>query len=58
MAAEPGEVLAVQVLKLRQYVDVLSGQMRGESSKDLIDNLRAKQQLHGRERQPRMMTAC
>jgi hypothetical protein len=55
MAADAGEVLAAQILQLRQCIDLLSAQMRAAHSKDLVDNLRAKQHLQGRERQPRLI---
>lgn len=51
----PTEVLAVQLLQLRQCVDALYGQLRSAgAAHDPIERLRAKQQLRGRERQARM----
>jgi hypothetical protein len=47
-----GEMLAVQVLRLRLYVDAMSSQLRNQHSKDLVDNLKAKQALQGRDRLP------
>lgn len=47
-----GEVLAVQVLRLRLCVDAMSAQLRNAHSKDLVDNLKAKQALQGRDRLP------
>lgn len=52
-ASAPSQVLALQVLRLRQSVDAMSGALRALHSKDLVDNLRAKQSLQGRERRPR-----
>lgn len=49
------QVLALQVLRLRHCVDAMSAQLRGAHSKDLVDNLRAKQALQGRDRRPRMV---
>jgi hypothetical protein len=55
-ASGPGQVLALQVLRLRLCVDAMSAQLRTAHSKDLIDNLKAKQALQGRDRQPRMVS--
>jgi hypothetical protein len=49
------EVLALQVLQLRRLVDVLSAQMQAERSRDVVDSLKAKQILRGREREPRVL---
>jgi hypothetical protein len=54
-ASVPSQVLALQVLRLRQCVDAMSAQLRALHSKDLVDNLRAKQSLQGRDRRPRMV---
>lgn len=57
-ASDRYEVLAVQILQLRQYLDLVSGQLRSDASnKDLIDKLKAKQQLRGRDRQAHLL-AC
>ncbi len=54
-ASVPSQMLALQVLRLRQCVDAMSAQLRALHSKDLVDNLRAKQALQGRDRRPRTM---
>lgn len=51
-ASGRGEVLAVQVLRLRVCVDAMSAQLRNQHSKDFVDNLKAKQALQGRDRRP------
>lgn len=54
VATGASQVLAVQVLRLRQSVEAMSAQLRAAHSKDLVDNLRAKQALQGKDRQPQV----
>jgi outer membrane murein-binding lipoprotein Lpp len=55
VATGASQVLALQVLRLRQSVEAMSAQLRAAHSKDLVDNLRAKQALQGKDRQPRVV---
>jgi hypothetical protein len=57
-AAQGLELLPVQVMMLRCCIDSLSNQLRADTAKDLVDRLRARQQLRGKDRQSHMMLGC